>query len=321
MKKSILFIFLIQAVTCFAQPVLNYSDIGYQVGQSFQGHNGVWMDPGPAGANQTWDFTGFTELQSFTINFVSPGTTTNGSSFPGATAGLTLSAAAHVAYYQANATVQALMGISAFGVNIFYSDSEEHLRFPLNYGDQFTDDLYSELYSGADFTRDGSASVSVDGYGTVTLPDGTVVNDVLRIHVAEEYDDEIVGTSNPTTTSDLYFFYKAGTRYPIVNIASVINPQQSGEYMEYIDYTPQGIADRYDLTLRTYPNPAADRVYLNSDENFEMITIMSNSGAKVLSLGTDGKTGIDVSGLVPGIYFLEAINRDNETFRSKFVKK
>ncbi len=322
MKKSILYILMLHAFSISAQPVLTLNDIGYEVGQAFQGHNGAWMDPGSAGANQTWDFTGFVESTSFTINFVDPASTANGASFPGATVGLSLSAAPHIAYYESNASIQALLGISANGTNIFYSDREEYARFPVTYGDQFTDEIYSAFYSGANWTRDGDVDINVDGYGTVTLPNGTVVTDVLRVHASEEYEDVVVGqpSSAMTTTTNLYFYYKAGTHYPIVNIAMVSNPMQSGGYMEYIDYTPQGISNRYNLSVRTYPNPVTERVYLNSSEIFETITIISSSGAIVRSETTDGTMGLDVKDLVPGIYFLEARNRDNEIFRSKFIK-
>jgi len=99
MKKSLLNLFgvLISAWT-LAQPVLNASDLNYQIGASFESSSAQYINPGPGGANVTWDFSAF----SPTGNNVNTITAAN-PSFPNTT--ITGSSQANSeGYYQEDAT-------------------------------------------------------------------------------------------------------------------------------------------------------------------------------------------------------------------------
>ncbi|MBU0518330.1 hypothetical protein KJ564_05260, partial [bacterium] len=74
-------------ITAHAQPVLNSSDLSGAPGTSITFSSMTdpgTVDVGPAGANQTWNFTGMTTVFTQTHEYHDPATTAWGASFPNA---------------------------------------------------------------------------------------------------------------------------------------------------------------------------------------------------------------------------------------------
>lgn len=77
--------------------------------------------------------------------------------------------------------------------------------------------------------------------------------------------------------------------------------------------------------FRVYPVPASDRIYMNWDESKPLTSIVRISNTKgqlVLSnsiLNLD--SGIDISELSSGLYFITVIGEHNKVFQSRFIKQ
>lgn len=325
MKKLLLLSLCFSSATLIAQPTLTSANIGYVIGDTQQEHQGLWIDPGAAGPNQSWDFTGFSETGTAVLEVVDPAATTNGSSFVGATVGVRFAGTTATSYYNISSTAYSFAGIDANGTIVHYSDNEDALRFPMTYGDQFTDNLFSTFFSGATFNRSGSNTTEADGYGTLTLPDGSVIVDVLRIHTVQDYTDVVPNTTQIDYLVDLYNFYSPGIHYPILSIGSIQTtqsglPPQTQTYSSYRETSPNDIRSD-ELILGIYPNPTSDRLFLNTMKEIESVSVISSTGRQVYRNSYSTNAGIDVSDFPNGIYMLNVTDRDGKTFDARFIKR
>ncbi len=80
-----------------------------------------------------------------------------------------------------------------------------------------------------------------------------------------------------------------------------------------------GIADISGHSFRIYPNPAVDKLFIETDEQIENIRIVDYKGQVVTNVA--GAAMIDVSNLNAGIYFIELTTRDGGVTASKIVKQ
>ena len=73
--------------------------------------------------------------------------------------------------------------------------------------------------------------------------------------------------------------------------------------------------------IRVFPNPVGNLLYLENGQSREQLRVLDASGRVVVQhVATFGNTeGIDVSRLVPGLYFLELSDGERRSF-SRFVK-
>jgi hypothetical protein len=70
-----------------------------------------------------------------------------------------------------------------------------------------------------------------------------------------------------------------------------------------------------------YPNPASDKIYINSDMDIRSTTIYNHLGQIVLNTENEDQK-MDISGLQSGIYILEIMLKDNKSSRiiKRFIK-
>jgi len=67
-------------------------------------------------------------------------------------------------------------------LNLVYSDPVLKMKYPFNYGEQYTDHFIGVAYYNEIYTIDffGDYTVTADAYGTLILPD-RVIENVLRV--------------------------------------------------------------------------------------------------------------------------------------------
>lgn len=85
--------------------------------------------------------------------------------------------------------------------------------------------------------------------------------------------------------------------------------------LAYQKNTTLGTNDFSMKTLRLYPNPVKDKLYIAGDNIPESVSLYNTLGQKVMTV-SDIENGIDVSALANGIYIIEA-----GTARSRFIKE
>jgi hypothetical protein len=85
---------------------------------------------------------------------------------------------------------------------------------------------------------------------------------------------------------------------------------------------PLGISSQEEVSLRIFPNPAGELVYIESNKSISRIEIYQVSGTLML-LSRDQtvfSTGIDVSTWPPGLYFVHITLENGEQVSRKLIK-
>lgn len=214
MKKQLLIALNLISVSAFAQPVIPASH-ALENGTFTYSHADNQLlgslDPGPAGANQTWDFSQYAGVATTSqTNTDCPGNP-NCADFPAANKlGITGAGAGNNTTY--NYSVFANNEYSTIGSKnvqangtvekYTYVDPSLIAIYPITYQQTFSDN-WSVQSDPAGYNSSGSRTVTVDGYGTLITPLGTFSN-TLRIKNVLTTVQNSPGNPALTTNSTIY---------------------------------------------------------------------------------------------------------------------
>lgn len=328
MKRSTtLALFIAIASFAHAQPVLTFTGNAPAPGSTRTLHYGPYVSPGGSGAIQNWDLSALTTDSTILIQHVQPGTTPNGASFPGSTVAET--GAAATMFFRSASDGVYLVGSDADLV-IPYTDQARYLPFPCTYQTNWTDDFASVFDSdGFNVFRSGTVDGTADGYGTVTMPFGTV-DDVLRVHWHEETTDSTL-LFTMQHTYDGYLYYVAGSSHPLAQLVSesvtFMGQTTTHNHAQWVaDVSTQVPNDAVLPVASLYPVPTYDILNFNLPASFSglpLISITDAQGRSVLErsmVQVDGRSGrADVSSLAPGTYHLTATDELGQRAARSFL--
>lgn len=330
MKKStfLFFALALSGSSLLAQPTLTASGMNPVIGDVITNHICNYTSPGSSGANQTWNLA-LTSNSVSTITGVAPSSSPYAASFTQASVGFNNSGT--WAYYNSTASALQNNGIAtAAGTVMSYSNPEDLLHFPFTYNNSYTDP-WAVTYVQATYTyyRTGTTTVTADGYGTLTTPDGTFSN-VTRVHFYQSYQDSVNIMGNPiviTYINDEYIWYLNGNHYAIAAVFTLTpstgSPIQQGFYL---DGVVSGVNENSVLnSISLAPNPANDELNLNVDLNSGneiLVSVFNTTGQEVLNpvsafagLG-ENRITLSVAELPAGIYFAK-ISVDGEAVKTE----
>ncbi len=187
------------------------------------------IDEGPAGANQSWDFSNIsidTTDPDFFWEALDPATTAEASSFSDADIAVYIPPRGDLVYYRTVGETVESVGMVTAPIDsigfpslvIPYDDAELSGTFPLEYDKSVGPESFSGSYTldydsipfALDFERFGTSSCNCDAYGTLTLPNGTW-DDVLRCRWDLMATDSS-SFSKSVTHSWSYLWYEADTK-------------------------------------------------------------------------------------------------------------
>lgn len=333
MKKSLRLLFaavaLMVALTATAQPTLTGPGINYVIGTSFTNNTCNYVSEGSSGANQTWDLSSMTVTNSTQISIESPANTQYSSSFPDANIAWVNGSSGQVAYYNGSASSLQFYGMHIPGTaTLSYDDPEDQLQFPLTYNDSFTDTFYTEYTAnGITFYREGTTTVTADGYGTLITPEGTFDN-VLRVHTEQIYQDSANISGSPYIIdydTDVYSWYKEGYHSYLASnfsLSSTNGPQSSASYISNLPVSTNEITR--DISCKVFPNPASEKINIELSAKDDVSVKMINSAGQEVET-TVHKQGqnlqLDVSGLPEGLYLVRIVQDETNLITKKIVVK
>jgi hypothetical protein len=333
MKKTLLNFFLLGFIglnsDSFAQPTLTASGCNPVIGNTYTAISNGGFPQGAAGANQTWNFTSIGNTGSSSSQIVAVNSTPNGALFTNSN--IASSSGGAYVYYSSSANALTINGVASpsGGPLITYSNGEDFLRYPLTFGNTYTDTWAATFTSGVDFFRTGSVTVTADGYGTIITPQGTFTN-ALRIHFVETYHDSsdfAVGDY----TNDQYFWYKDGITEALAStytftstFAGQTNTTTGGTYAS----GTVGIEEsQLSSSIALFPNPAQETINLTiDDENISnaKVKIINQLGqdvtpVEIININAGNNTQIDVAYLKNGIYSIQILLQDNSIINKRFT--
>jgi hypothetical protein len=269
--KKIFVQLLILSCSSFAQITITNSDISnvFAVGNSatIYSYEGTTFNIGTPGGGNNWDFTGLQSSETFNMLSVNPATTPYIGEFPGANISTYSQGdyggfpAEMWSYLSVNGTLsnigQAITSDSLPGVLLTLKNNPAsiEIQLPMTYNTSWTQSYtMTQYYNGTPLTSTPvSLSVSVDAYGTMTMPGGANF-EVLRIRKST--------TVSVFTSVNYSFLAKNGANVSVSAVDE--NPPTSGVInIDGYDWnTPfstdveqiSGLPQDFSLS-QNYPNP------------------------------------------------------------------
>jgi len=331
--KRILFILCAAVISglAFAQsPVITHENV-YLIGDQSQI---AWCsndaEPGDDGADITWDFSGLNEIEEQVFDYVEPATTIFGYQFPNATlCGVGMDN--YHSFYRVSDNHLIVEGYAGYEegstdtLKILYSDVEELIPLPFEYGDTHFDTFEGlSQVMGFEASLEGEIDLEVDGYGTLILPNGTFEN-VVRYHFNRTQDNTIFGQTS-TVTKEQWGWMSADHRFWLCLMET--NNDGFGEE-DIVWYAKNPLilsADNLEVQeISIFPNPSSGDQKLYFDSNFEANATVQlyaldgkliNQENRFISLGTNEI--IPEKQLASGMYTV-IITSENKRLVSKLI--
>lgn len=292
--------------------------------QNFSGN------PGPSGANQTWDFS-----NPGIVNVISQGNyiSCQASSFCDSNPG------ADIVFNDAGHLYEAVSdsGISVIGSYTgpvsstdvaHYIVPEKIMYYPLNYGDADSSSWRATVIHESNgpaepgSERSGYTTVKADGYGTLITPAGTFPN-AVRVRVQRVYMDSTLLLPSGYDTATVYSWYQQGNPnfllsfgiYTTKNVYGQSTIITTDTLLQYTDSKPTSIHETQQQIAAIYPNPAKDLLTVrlsNGSGKVSNARIINVLGQVVASF-SDNEIGKSTSGIftlnveqIPsGLYWLQ----------------
>ncbi|MCB0807555.1 MAG: T9SS type A sorting domain-containing protein, partial [Bacteroidales bacterium] len=288
------------------------------------------LNPGDAGANQTWDMTWLTESEEQFFDYIQPGSGLLADSFPNANL-CGRSWDDSYSYYNVNPTSLTVEGYAIMlapdsVVSFVYSDKEQIVVLPYAYQDEFLDEFegvsYIPGFGGLPF--DGSLDFEADGYGTLILPTGTYEN-VVRYHFYREQVNYVGGIPSITQTKEQWAWVSTEYRFWLLLMEETYDGFSTDDLIWY-DKDPYpattGIQDNQTAQNFAFPNPVRQGNTLHIDWESNEIADVSliNMDGKVLKNETislnSGSNSFGRMDVPAGIYFMK-ITTDEKVYTQK----
>jgi hypothetical protein len=332
--KNFYFILLVLAVVCGAnaQPVITKANYP-NAGESFTGNIYLMsapFNPGASGANQTWDFSGITSgWNTAPFDYVEPSATPAGATFP--SSNLALSAVLQYSYFISTPTDYQVSGsvVTTTSTTIIpLYDPQKIISFPFTFGNEFKDTARSVTYAvtaGNNQRRTIYSKSKADAYGTITVPGGTIYNNVLRLLTTSETIDSTFNSSNVFIKKDISidtnYYWISQDQKPHVFLLNKsqqgLNPPTTQAQYFSNPAAPTGVLNAYDSHFSLYPNPFSEDLFVEIDEFLFKskpslsIAIINSNGKEIARYPMkSSRTKIARNNLSSGLYLYKIISED-----------
>ncbi|MDR0694955.1 MAG: T9SS type A sorting domain-containing protein [Prevotellaceae bacterium] len=241
MKNLIILGFLSAASVAFAQPVLTYQTHGLKAGENNSMRQVQYVEPGGAGAMQTWDYTHLSPLNEGKTETVEQGE--NGALKVTAVDG-------GVFTYACNEDANVYESYMGPGRMVRFEQPIIKIRYPFSYGTIFTGSFSARCFYGADHEMGGNMagnySSEADAYGVLLLPDNVTLYNVLRVKTKESYVEELCNNTQVELVK--YLWYADGYRYPVFVTWNITYTPENG--------TPSTVNESFYTTATLANTPA-----------------------------------------------------------------
>jgi hypothetical protein len=328
MNKIALFALLISG-SLLSQPTLTSNDMitaGYTYNSS-DISNASSASVDLTGPNAVWDYSNLIAGFSTTNQYLSPAGKPGSSNFPDAnlcTQSSTSGSSPGYGYIINSNTAFSFDGgynNTAAGATVSqYAPNMDLYRFPFTLNSTFTQPLGGTTSSGSfTYYREGSQTVTCDGFGTLTTALGTFQN-VLRIKTIQIYTDSlnsngIIDVNNYNIVN--YSWASAESKgIPLLSIVSFTLDNTPPTLFGSLSATPAlAINEIPSLQFSLFPNPASEIVNIQLPENIKgdfQAEIYTITGSLVQSNSGNSKNTslfqFSTSTLLAGTYFVRLKN-------------
>ncbi len=273
MNKKITSTLLILAtsLSLSAQVVLTKSSHGMQIGDALILKTiSDTISAGEGGANQTWDFSGVKYGDDFLIDYNENTDPDMGMS------GYALACSENgerTSFCQITDNSKLYYGLKTSDVTIKFDEPLKELAFPFSYESEISTEMTGTYIDESGYANPitGTSTVKADGYGTIILPNGVKLENVLRVAILRDYKHETHGSPYHIVVKQ-YAFYSENSRYAVLQIKDATMKCNCGcngkDYKAYFNPNVSALSknssqsesgnissDQKVLTYNVYPNP------------------------------------------------------------------
>lgn len=295
------------------------------------------INPGTAGANQTWDFSNLVlHSKVSSESWVAPSTTTYSILFSASSVSFKDVGEVWVFYTASDSTLVLDGKGTSYTGGVNYSDNQIIYRYPFTYGNKVSDKLSTKykvsVPSSTNMKRYGTSYTEADGYGTLKLPAGITINNALRVKHTATVVDTVEGFSPfaallyNVMTQTTYYWFDNINKVPVFKINIYTNVPNSagyfpsGTWVYMLDALVSAKNISNNSNIQIYPNPAKDVLNITAEKN-STVDIYSVSGQLIKSMKLEVMNNqINISGFNAGVYTVKVSN-DKEVIHSKFIKE
>jgi hypothetical protein len=334
MKKLILSFICIFAVgLAYCQmPLLTAANSNMQVGETVRIAQTNYLDPGPGGANQTWDFSRSDSLGFFFNTVFNAQSTPYFSTFPNSThtlIGLLQPGYTVYSYYTYTLNEQQYDGgwnqikdeyqDTSF-MSIKYTKPVKSLVYPFTFGSTYTDS--SESINHTNFLTAkllGTYTLLADAYGSLKTPNGKY-NNTLRIRKVEHHYDTL---GNLVWIDSAYNWYAPDVHFAVATFSrlwsgSGLLVSSKGYYLSNFTTGIKSLVSNNNFFV-LYPNPANFELNLAQVPVGSIISITDINGKEIYYEQVNkNQTKINTSDFVNGVYFVHVSNNEYSSIQ-KFI--
>jgi hypothetical protein len=330
MKQIYTLLFVLSSYFLSAQPVINAEDFTPGQGWWYSVSQVEWLDPGPAGADQVWDFSDLEELDYFEFIWETGDAGPGGEIFSESTHSLMVLPEESYQYFTYTSDSAVIDGIAFEIMNetiaLEFTDPQRMYEFPISFEQSFTDTFQVEM----DGVLLGKTvlTTTVDGYGSLLFP-WESQGEVLRLKregQSESYIVDELGNILDTSYAQIlqYDFITANITVPLLTLQEVsdeFGTSYSAQAM--LGIVINNTAENKEPFTEIYPNPSPNGdLIVRSDQPFEAIRLWDLSGKCVFERSfQNGENQIEIqlSHLSEGIYLVEVFG-DSGRETTKWMK-
>ncbi|NRA12486.1 MAG: T9SS type A sorting domain-containing protein [Crocinitomicaceae bacterium] len=341
MKKTLLFTFLFASVAANAQmtsanePALGETSTMFLCDSLSPNLDAI------AGSAVTWDYTGLVGYQGEVrvVDVVAPASTPFAASYSTSTKAFQVENAL-TTYFTSSAGDRTSQGFQFYEVSFgdvlatYTTDEQTMVTYPFALGNSVVDSYEGDVaytYNGFPVSEAlvGNAYAWIDGSGTLDLPNGVSLSNVIRYKSIDTAATTVplLGAAELMRTQYEYYDYAdqnlpvfihttislalPGGGTPLASITMVLSKYEAN----YV-----GINDITEFTFSVYPNPATDLVSVKGNFSAEATgSIIDQSGRVLRTMNVQNGQSIDISDLAVGSYFFAI--EDNGFVTTKTIVK
>lgn len=301
---------MLSQFSAWAQPVATSANVTDFDGE-FYFAEATNFNPGPAGANQTWDFSNLDLIFAGTDTPVAISQTPFAAQFPTANNCYVFSGMFppdRYYYQKISPDKYEIIGlaITATTGENYTPNPRTFATFPYTFGT-----VFSDTYRTVNETTDTSVVITYDAYGTLILPTGTYSNAIRQKIVM-----------NGTTTN--YVWFNVQPFYPLLQ--TVLEENSLG----IVKQVNLGTDDHsFEKNFAVYPNPASDVITIDAIgtiDNAVAIELFDLMGKRLMVQNAspleNDQIQLNVESLNAGIYLLKITDSITKlTHTQRVIKK
>lgn len=334
MKKIYSFVLAVASITAVhAQLTLTKAFNDPVFGDQFnrKEFDSVGVVPKSTGTNQVWNFSGYTQnANALNTTFTTVATAPNGANYAGATI-VEMDGAGANTYYKSTATGYELVGAENPSISYNYTNTAYGWDWPTSYGYTNSDTYAGTCASGANTgVSSGSVTTTASGTGTLILPNGVTLTNVLQLTIVNNFTLSFAGGAFVLNIYAVdYDYFHASQKLPVLTVSySSANGSPLTGKIRVNDLVLTGIHDlNSDASLSLFPNPAKGSFNVklaNADNESCTVEIMNAMGALVRSMDLGNTSeiseNISVSNLAPGMYMVKTSLGNKVSVRKLIVE-